>query len=128
MWGPSLKRLKEISGHWWNIGSDTQTPFILTIRRPLMQELAPHPFNLKLLLPLIHMSEGSTKNHKTCSIIKIGQDKWGNKRNFIYHPISVSIDIWDNNDINKIEQKHPENLKNTLRKLKMIGEIRWGWK
>lgn len=37
----------------------------------------------------------------------------------------VSPQIWDNMTSIKQEQKQPENLKNTPKKLRMIVEIKW---
>lgn len=47
------------------------------------------------------------------------------QRHFIYHPISISRDIWDSMTSIKQEQKQLGNFKNTLGKLKMIVETKW---
>lgn len=108
MWGPSLKRLKEVSRqlvkNWilhtnlysfWQLGSHRCKSCLPT------HSTLNHSY--PSFLPLIHIPEGSTKNHKTRSIMKKSQDKWGNKRNFIHHLFNISTDIWDN--INKTRTK-----------------------
>lgn len=97
------------------------------IRKLLVQEVAPYLLDFKSFLssflPISPISERPAKNHKTSSIMEKGQDKWGTRRNFVYHRIRFS-DIWDHITSLKQEQKR-ENLQSTLRNLKMIVEIKW---